>query len=234
MASQHADLAVDGFLELEARFSAFVRAVPPSSEHSRVHSPVLASILLDACSLIETVLKSTMDSQRYNNIANIQQHRARRYAQAPPFLNINDLRAVFRPDSLYAKPVWFLPRGESSFPWYVWRNQAGNPRWWSAYNDVKHSRFDNARRATLGTTMHAVKALFLTVVQSLDFRGRLVERGFVRCSGTSAQHLTTSAASWEPLPMQQQAPVVAVSALFGYKFLSHGSPARANSISVFT
>jgi hypothetical protein len=113
----------------------------------------------------------------------------------------------------------------------VWRNAAGNPTWWSAYNDVKHSRFDNARRATLGTTMHALKALFLTVVQSLEFRGRLVERGLIRCSGVSVQQLNIPVASWEPLPVQQQSPVVAVSSLFGYKFLSSGSPARA---SVFT
>ena len=66
MAVEHADNAIESFLELEQRFDDFVRAVPIAPEHNRVHSPLLASILLDACSLIETVLKSSMDNARYN------------------------------------------------------------------------------------------------------------------------------------------------------------------------
>jgi hypothetical protein len=180
MAATHADTAIESFLELERRFEIFTQTVPFATEHLRVHSPLLASLLLDACSLIETILKSAMDNARYDVMANIAALRARRYAPAPTFLNINDLRAVFRADMLYAKPVWYLPHGSSSYPWYIWRRPAGNPAWWKAYNDVKHSRFANARLATLGTTTHAMKALFLVLVQTLDYRERLVDRGLVR------------------------------------------------------
>ena len=233
MASAHADIAWDGFLELEDRFALFLRAVPPRSEHSRVHSPALASLLLDGCSLIETTLKSTMDNARYNGITNIAQHRASRYSAAPPYLNIGHLRQVFRADSFYAKPVWYLPGGNRSFPWYVWRKAAGNPTWWASYNNVKHSRFDNARQATLGTTMHAMKALFLVLVQSLEFRGRLVERGVIRGAGLTVAQLSADAVNWEPLPTVSTSPVIAASVLFGYKFLSRGSPSHANGVSTF-
>ncbi len=233
MAAPHADLAWDGFRDLEDRFAAFLRAVPPTPEHNPVHSPALASLLLDGCSLVETVLKSTMDNARYNGIANIAQHRARRYAAVPPYLNIGDLRRVFRADSFYSKPVWYRPGGNRSFPWYVWRNTAGNPTWWASYNNVKHSRFDNAREATLGTTMHSMKALFLVLVQSLEFRARLVERGVIRCSGLTVAQLSADAINWEPLPTTSTSPVVAVSTLFGYKFLSRGSPSHASGVATF-
>ena len=138
MAGAHADFALESFDGLERRFTEFLRAVPPDPAHLAVHSPVLASLLLDTCSLMESVLKSTMDNVRYNGANNIAQHRARRYSTAPPYLNIGDLRTVFRADQFYTKQVWYIPRGEASVPWYAWRGAAGHPRWWHSYNGVKH------------------------------------------------------------------------------------------------
>lgn len=231
MAAIHADTAIESYRELEFRLRDFLRAVPFEAAHQRVYSPVLASLLLDCCSLIESVLKSTMDNARYNGIPNIAQHRTRRYATAPPFLNINDIRATFRADQFYAKRIWLLSRGDPSMPWHTWRFASGNPQWWTAYNRVKHARFDNAERAKLGIAVHAMKALFLALVQSLEFRGRLVERGVIRSHGLSVAQLTPVAANWEPLATQNV--VVAVSDLFGYKFLSHGSPDQATDTSYF-
>ena len=233
MAAADADTAIESFFDLERRFEAFVRVVPIAPEHNRVHSPILASILLDACSVLETVLKSAMDHPRYNAINNIASIRARRYSNAPPFLNIGNLRTVFRPDMFYAKPVWYLPRGESSFPWYVWRNPQGQPRWWNAYNAVKHSRFQNASQATLLTTLHALKALFLALVQALEFRERLVSRGLVRCRMVGIQHLRAHAVAWEPIQVQWQEPIVVSTSLFGYKYLAQGSPAHATDPTIF-
>jgi hypothetical protein len=233
MAIAHADTAIESFLELERRFEEFVRVVPIAREHHRVHSPVLASILLDACSLLETVLKSSMDNPRYDGIADIASIRAKRYSQTPPYLNIGDLKKVFRPDMFYAKPVWYLPRGESSLPWYIWRNATGQPKWWNAYNAVKHSRFQNASHATLLTTHHALKALFLALVQSLDFRGRLIERGLLRCSLMKTNQLQAHVVAWEPIPVQWEVPIVVSTKLFGYKYLATGAPARAVDSTVF-
>ena len=231
MAAQHSDTAIESFRELEVRFAEFLRAVPFETAHHRVYSPLLSSLLLDSCSLIESTLKSTMDNARYNGIPNIAQHRARRYAPAPPYLNANDLRTVFRPDQFYAKRVWFLPRGDSSFPWYLWRNQNGTPRWWTAYNHVKHARFDNAIEATFHSTAHALKALFLSLAQSLEFRSRLVERGIIRCRNLQTAQLQAVASAWEPL--QTPETIIARSDLFGYKFLSTGSPAQATDPNIF-
>ncbi len=233
MAIADADTAIESFLELERRFQDFIRVVPIAPEHNRVHSPVLASILLDACSLLETVLKSTMDNVRYDNVTNITVIRARRYSQAPPYLNIGDLRTVFRPDTFYAKPVWYLPRGESSYPWHVWRLATGQPRWWKAYNAVKHSRFQKASQATLLTTLHALKGLFLALVQSLEFRARLIERGMLRCNLVTTTQLVAHAVAWEPIPVAWAVPVVVRSELFGYKFLANGSPSKSSDSTIF-
>jgi hypothetical protein len=231
MAAEHSDTAIESYIELELRLRDFLRVVPFEPVHQKVYSPVLASLLLDCCSLIESILKSTMDNARYDGIHNIAQHRARRYATTVPFLNINDLRATFRPDQFYAKRVWFLSRGDPSLPWRPWCFTAGNPKWWTAYNRVKHARFDNAPQAKLGITVHAMKALFLVLVQSLEFRARLVERGIIRARGLPIPALLAAVANWETLPTPHI--VVAVSDLFGYKFLSQGSPAQAPDASLF-
>lgn len=232
MVVKHADTAIEGFVDLELRFEDFLRAVPFESSHQRVHSPVLASLLFDCCSVIESVLKSTMDNSRYDTVQDIVQHRSRRYSSTPPYLKIDDLQAVFRADGFYAKRVWFLPRGDASFPWYSWRQVKKHPAWWQAYNRVKHARFDNAPKATLKFAMHAMKALFLALVQSLDFRQRLAERGIISCRELKMDELTAALVKWEPL--QTKKTIVAVSELFGYKFISSGSPKQATDRTVFS
>jgi len=233
MSTDHADVAIESFLDLERRFEAFVRAVPIAPEHNRVHSPLLASILLDACSLLETVLKSSMDNGRYNGIKDIKDIRLKRYAENPPYLNIGHLRAVFKADMFYSKPVWYLPRGETSRPWYVWRNQSGHPSWWNAYNSIKHSRFENAPKATLLTTLHALKGLFLVLVQSLEFRLRLIDRGLIRCAGVGIQELRSYAVQWEPIQVKWRSPIIVSTTLFGYKYLSLGCPVHAVDPTIF-
>lgn len=233
MATADADIAIESFLDLERRFESFVRVVPVATEHNRVHSPILGSILLDACSLLESVLKSSMDNARYNTITNIGSIRGMRYSGAPPYMNIGHLRTVFRADMLYSKPVWYLPKGETSFPWHVWRLTTGQPSWWKAYNAIKHSRFANAAQATLLTTLHALKGVFLALVQTLDFRMRLIQRGHLRCSGVRIQDVSTHCVDWEPIQVQWQSPIVVSTTLFGYKYLSRGSPTHATDPTIF-
>ena len=132
MKQPHIDTAIDSYLELEERFESFLRAVPYNASHLRVHSPLLASILLDACSLLESVLKAAMDNTRYDVIPNIAVIRPKRTTTHPPYLNINDIRTVFRPDTFYAKPVWLLTLGVRSFPWYSWQTMNNQPSWWRA------------------------------------------------------------------------------------------------------
>lgn len=232
MAVGHADVAIESFLELENRLADFVRAVPLDAAHLRTYSPVLASLLLDSCSFIEATLKSTMDNARYDAIPGIAAIRAKRVAVAPPYLTINDLRTVFRADAFYLKRVWFLPRAQGSFPWYEWRRPAvRHPAWWRAYNSVKHDQFENATDARYGDTVHSLEAAFLVLVQSLEFRRRLVERGIVRCRTIGAAALIPIASHWEQLPTPEI--VVATTRLFGFKFRTNGSPTFASDISMF-
>jgi hypothetical protein len=231
MANVHANDAVDSFFELEQRFAEFLSVVTFKSEHLRVHSPFLASVLLDAGSLVESIFKSALDNARYNNIPNIAAIRQRRYNTVPPYYTINDSRAAFRSDWLYARRVWFIPRGDRSFPWSAWMQRAGHPRWWTSYNRVKHDRFAGIHEAKLGTVMHALGGAFLLLVQTLDFRVTLVDRGIIRSPGLQASVLRPIAAGWEPLATDQV--VIARSQFFGYKFQSTGSPQQANDVSVF-
>ena len=231
MKQEHIDTAIESYLELEARFASFLRAVPYNAGHLRVHSPLLASILLDACSLIESVFKASMDNARYNVIPGIANIRAKRANTNPPYLNIKDLRTVFRPDTYCAKPVWLLSLGVRSFPWYSWQTLNNQPSWWRGYNKVKHGRFENADKAKLGMVMHALKAAFLVLTQTLDFRKTLVLRGIIRSRGLTAAMLLPITLGWEQF--DAQATVIATTKLFGYKFLTADGIGHAEDTSYF-
>lgn len=232
MATTHANDAIDSFLELEKRFAHFLSAVTFKTEHLKVHSPLLAGLLLEAGSLSESIFKSAMDNGRYNAQPNIAVIRAKRYSTVPPYYNINDSREVFRADQLYHKRVWFLPRSDRSFPWAAWMKAVPtHPKWWRSYNKVKHGRFDHIADAKLGTVMHALGGAFLVLVQTLDYRATLVERGIIRSRNITAAQLRAVASGWEVLQTPES--VIARTELFGYKFLSQGSPRQANDVSIF-
>lgn len=236
MAVEHADDAIDSFLELEARFKDFLRNISYGSSHTRVYSPVLAGLLLETGSLTESMLKSAMDNARYNSVTRIADIRVKRYTTTPPYLNINDLRKVFRADMFYAKKVWYIPRGDSSFPWQPWaRQQVRHPKWWGAYNHVKHDRFGNIAEGKLQHVMHAMKAAFLVLVQAQDFREAAVMRGIVRSNALSGAQLRGLMTNWEPIntAAAPTAVIVARTDLFGYKFQSSGSMAVATDTSCF-
>lgn len=231
MAQSQALDAIESFLELERRFSKFCEVVTFIPAHSRVHSPVLAGILLECGSLSESIFKSALDNTRYDSVPDIAAIRAKRYATRPPYYNINDSRLVFRPDQFYAKKVWYIPRSDSSFPWHAWQQNTKNPTWWASYNNVKHDRFGNISQAKLGTVMHAMQATFLSLIQTLDFREDLIKLGIIRSPTLNVAELLASAKSWEPLPIPDV--VFARTQLFGYKFKTAGSSGNATDISVF-
>lgn len=233
MANDHAMDALDSFLSLEKRFGEFLNAVTFKSEHLRVHSPMLTSILIDTGSLVESVLKSGMDNARYNGIGNIGVIRGKRYSTTQPYYTINDSRAVYRSDQFYGKKVWFLPRSDSSFPWHAWQRANGpHPKWWKAYNAVKHDRFGKMKEGKLGIVMHALGGAFLALVQCLDFRETLIVRGIIRSDALTTAQLKPVAAQWEPLATGGI--VYARSQYFGYKYLTTGNPKQAVDVGVFT
>lgn len=233
MAQEHAVDALDSFLALEKRFGDFLDAVTFKSEHLKVHSPMLASILLDTGSLVESVLQSGMDNIRYDGTNAIANIRGKRYSNTRPYYTINDSRTVYRPDQFYAKKVWFLPRSDSSFPWHAWQKANGpHPKWWTAYNKVKHDRFGEIKKAKLGIVMHALEGAFLVLVQCLDFRETLAVRGIIRCRALMLAQLKPIVALWEPLETPET--VIARSQFFGYQFLSTGSPRQAVDVGTFT
>ncbi len=225
------DWALDSFLDLERRMIEVLRIVPYESNHLRTFSPILASILFDASSLTESILKVSMDSKRYDSIPEIDSLRAQRYSIKKSHFTINDLWGVFRGDMFYVKPVWLLTRGITSYPWYTWRQKKmKHPAWWKAYNSTKHDRFGSARSATLQNALHALKGCFLCLSSSLEFRSRLVERGVIRSRALTAAQLVPIGTTWEPL--QTDEIVVSSTKLLGYEFLTK-KPKRRNELSVF-
>lgn len=88
------------------------------------------------------------------------------------------------------------------------------------------------KEGKLGTVMHALGGTFLVLAQCLDFRETLVVRGVIRCRRLTTANLKSLAQAWEPLNTPHE--VYARTELFGYKYLSTGSPKQAVDVSIFT
>ncbi len=49
---------------------------------------------------------------------------------------------------------------EETTPWSCWKNSNSPPKWWSAYNKVKHPRIKNYQYANLKNAIESVAGLF--------------------------------------------------------------------------
>jgi len=134
---------ISWFESVEAMLADVLAVIPFCKEHEEVWSPRLATVLLEACSQIDSLYK-----HEFGKI-NIE-----RYQQ-----NCGSLLA----------PRWVLFWAESTWklhPFQRWELPTYEKRaWWGAFNAVKHDRVSNRRQATLWNAVHAVAGLLLAILR---------------------------------------------------------------------
>ncbi len=173
------------FLSLEGSLAEFVEYVPLAYRNRNVFSPKLGTILVSASMQTEATFKAIINSRYVENDPNVR-HEALLKARAAirgDSGNIKLYRNVLEPLFWLSRRrvvIWQRPRIYRQVKPFFTFSFGKSPLWWGVHNDVKHSFYQNARKATLRRVFEAVAALFLIQVMHLEHRETLVKLNVIQ------------------------------------------------------
>lgn len=153
--------AVEGYLFIESMLKETLHYVPSVPEHQSVWSPRFTTIILEACSQMDSLWKQVgveLGHWKKDGRPTIQQY----------FMRFGQ--------QLAHQWVMFFEGALTSMisPFYRWESntfkapdyKGRTPEWWQAYNDLKHNRLANRKKATLENATQSLAALLLSIVYS--------------------------------------------------------------------
>jgi hypothetical protein len=180
------EFVVVNFLSLEEGLLACMDYIPFVSRNQQVVSPKFVSILMESCSLIDSVFQYMGDESK--------QHSLKQYSLLyEDRMDLDDATSL-----LMVSPLQFV-RPLSN--WTIVQSE-----WWAAHNKVKHDRLRNYETATYRSVVSALVALhqviarswiFLSILSRLGwFNGEddegLLELGAARSAGSGPPSLPLS------------------------------------------
>lgn len=139
---------IANFLQLEQQLLDCMDYIPFTADNHRIVSPKFTPIILEGCSLTESIFKRiTNDGDR---------HTIKTYAsRLDPRLDLSTATTIFLAPSLgFLRPF----RDWTSAP----------PFWWTAYNKIKHDRIGHHDIASYLTTVNTLAALHQVIARSTD------------------------------------------------------------------
>lgn len=146
------------YLALENDLAATSRYIEPAGQED-VHSFEFAKILILACTEVESVFKLICVAAEGSEVGDISEYKRIILSKYP---KIVDATAIIS------------RLGKSIQPYSKWAT--GALPWWSAYQQVKHSREDHFYLASYRNAVNAIAALYIAVfylakIRGYDFRG---------------------------------------------------------------
>ncbi len=162
-----ADLVVKWYIELEDRLSDILKTTLYTNETENIFLPPLANILLDACSLLDAVLR-----EEYTGLTNRNDLSIVEYCKYfEPLLKLGSHKTI-----IYQYPLLYIQ------PFSGWLSSSGDYQpleWWTAYNKIKHDRILEYRRATLKNAVQGLCALHQVVSLCKTFLNALIRQDLV-------------------------------------------------------
>jgi hypothetical protein len=149
MTDQGAEQVLIWYNDLENRFADFIRFIPLSSENQNTYLPMLAPLIVEAGSLIDTILKEEyVNAPRPKKEIGIKDY-AQHYELTHGFSKVKSL--------VYHHPPTRLS------PFKGWTNKKTGKynelKWWAAYNQIKHHRIEKYKLSTFRTALQTICAL---------------------------------------------------------------------------
>jgi hypothetical protein len=186
---------------LEAQVGDFIRVVPPHGPHNlNSWSSQLATVLVEACCLIESILYQFKDdaatAQPDLERPARKDHRLEDYAKLyGSLLRLPERTVIFFPDTPEPrKPFssWAdLPHGEPF----------KSPEWWKLYNRSKHRRIGAFSEFTLTMAINALAGALIVISTVPAFTPMMVRREWLPLAGWQADALVRD--YWQTLQGQR-------------------------------
>lgn len=173
LSTKQAHEVYEWYHDLESRLTLIIGVVPfvDIASTSATKSPRLASILLEAASLVDSLLRSQMPSEftRLNGDR-----------KTPRDANIFDYYALLEPELKLSASSSIVLVGLPCMlhPFESWQSSNDSPDWWRKYNKLKHSRLESADNVTLYDCLLATCALKNVIVREDTARSLVFRMGW--------------------------------------------------------
>jgi hypothetical protein len=175
--------AVSNFEELESKLIECLSFIPFIENNKEVISPKFIPIILEACSLIDSIFK-TFEGQQG------KKHNLKSYTKLiEPQLCLEEATTIF-----LNTPLRFLR------PFATWTTAV--PSWWTAYNNLKHDRLDNYNAATYENAILAAAGLHQVLSRNVEFVPALLSAGWFNSSSPDLSELIAARISSSGIPIQ--------------------------------
>lgn len=174
---------VSNFEELESGLMECLSFIPFIETNKQVISPKFIPIILEACSLIDSVFKNSKGQKG-------KKHDLKSYTKlVEPHLYLEESTSIF-----LNPPLRFLT------PFENWTK--ATPSWWAAYNKLKHDRLDNYDAATYDNVILAMSGLHQVISRSVEFVPALLSAGWFNSNSRDVGELIAARFSSSGVPMQ--------------------------------
>ncbi|MEN6623920.1 MAG: hypothetical protein ABFD50_20540 [Smithella sp.] len=171
-----AETVLNTYQRIEDSLHSVLQVVPYCENHKQVWSDYLVTVILEACSLLDSLWRA----QSWQSSC-VQNAKTR-----------NDLKMLdyFKYYGEYMEPRWVVFWAEEpvmKYPYKGW-SKTGKYKtkddqafldWWTAYNSIKHDRLQNRTEATLHKAVRTVSALFLAILRCDDCRTAILQAGWL-------------------------------------------------------
>lgn len=158
--SQSLDFAVSNFISLETQLSRCIDYIPFVEANLKVVSPKFIPIILDSCSLIDSIFSSrTKNRTERFNLKRYSEHFEEQ-------MELEDTISLF-----LSSPIRPLR------PFAEWTRKP--PDWWSSYNSLKHDRLGHYEVATITNAVNAMAALHQVLSRTKEFSLSLLRIGWI-------------------------------------------------------
>ena len=186
------DFLISQFTNLEEQLLGCMEFIPFVDQNQQVISPKFATIILEACSLIESILKEITNDKgiKYN---------FKKYAE----VNENSLELENTISLFLGSPPRFYQ------PYEKWTKNI--PDWWKSYNKLKHDRLNNYEFGTYETAILSLTGLHQLISKCRLFTDSLIKAGWFNPNGEFMVDLITSRISESGIPIT---PIACESKLF--------------------
>ena len=179
------------FVSLEMRLCECLDFLPYINENKNVASPKFVPIILDACSLIDSILRNFVGIE--NNRSNLK----KLIEETDNSFELENTISMFLvPDYMFLNPFAL--------------SKKHMPLWWNAYNLIKHDRINNYSKATYENTVLSICALHQVIVRNYDFISNMISAGWFNNESTdmveviSAQHVGSQVKPIAVIPVESK------------------------------
>ena len=178
MTIDNSEIILKWYIDLEERFVSLTKSIPINPKNIKVELPLLASIIVEGGSLIDTIFREECNNGKRKDRNNIGAY-CKYFEPQIHLMNALSVPLVFPPQYLNPFKGWYVKS----------RNDYKARKWWQNYNFIKHSRIENSHFSTMETAFLTLCGLHQVMTKIDIFIDSLLRNGFVSYDGLNLDYL---------------------------------------------